>query len=194
MWQMDFHPIYEPQGALERTEPVRPAPATRRVCDITVASLLNPDHLHQKNRDALSASCPRIPPPHSMAGASQCHLCLWRGAPTRSASCNAVLQRPSSLPSVTSAHPPVPEPERWLGGWLQVPFRLTRNLQTFFTAFGVEGVFVTTLAVAAQARSHAPLSHMQPSYLPPVGLSGTCLLISSTSTGMRAMTVSRVRV
>jgi transformation/transcription domain-associated protein len=32
-----------------------------------------------------------------------------------------------------------------------VPFRLTRNLQTFFTPFGVEGVFVTTLAAAAAA-------------------------------------------
>ena len=36
---------------------------------------------------------------------------------------------------------------------LQVPFRLTRNLQTFFTAFGVEGIFITTLAVAAQVSS-----------------------------------------
>lgn len=25
---MDFHPIYEPQGALERTEPVRHVPST----------------------------------------------------------------------------------------------------------------------------------------------------------------------
>ena len=33
-----------------------------------------------------------------------------------------------------------------------MPFRLTRNLQTFFTAFGVEGIFITTLAVAAQVR------------------------------------------
>ncbi|KAK9813189.1 hypothetical protein WJX72_010368 [[Myrmecia] bisecta] len=32
-----------------------------------------------------------------------------------------------------------------------VPFRLTRNLQVFFTPFGVEGVFVATMAVAAQA-------------------------------------------
>ena len=31
-----------------------------------------------------------------------------------------------------------------------VPFRLTRNLQTFFTPFGVEGVFITAMAVAAQ--------------------------------------------
>ena len=30
-----------------------------------------------------------------------------------------------------------------------VPFRLTRNLQTFFTPFGVEGVFITGLSVAA---------------------------------------------
>lgn len=34
-----------------------------------------------------------------------------------------------------------------------VPFRLTRNLHTFFTPFGVEGVFVASLAVAAQVRS-----------------------------------------
>lgn len=33
-----------------------------------------------------------------------------------------------------------------------VPFRLTRNLQTFFTPFGVEGVFITAMAVAAQVR------------------------------------------
>ena len=33
-----------------------------------------------------------------------------------------------------------------------VPFRLTRNLHTFFTPFGVEGIFVSALAVAAQAR------------------------------------------
>ena len=32
-----------------------------------------------------------------------------------------------------------------------VPFRLTRNLQTFFTPFGVEGTFVMGLAAAAQA-------------------------------------------
>jgi transformation/transcription domain-associated protein len=32
-----------------------------------------------------------------------------------------------------------------------VPFRLTRNLQCFFTPFAVEGVFLSTLAVAAQA-------------------------------------------
>ena len=32
-----------------------------------------------------------------------------------------------------------------------VPFRLTRNLQTFFTPFGTEGVFCPTLAAAAQA-------------------------------------------
>ena len=34
-----------------------------------------------------------------------------------------------------------------------VPFRLTRNLQTFFTPFGVEGVFITAMAVAAQVSS-----------------------------------------
>lgn len=32
-----------------------------------------------------------------------------------------------------------------------VPFRLTRNLQTFFTPFGVEGCFVTSIAATAQA-------------------------------------------
>ena len=32
-----------------------------------------------------------------------------------------------------------------------VPFRLTRNLHTFFTPFGVEGMFVAALAAAAQA-------------------------------------------
>ena len=32
-----------------------------------------------------------------------------------------------------------------------VPFRLTRNLATFFTPYGVEGVFVGTMAVAAAA-------------------------------------------
>ena len=31
-----------------------------------------------------------------------------------------------------------------------VPFRLTRNMFTFFTAFGVEGVFVTAMVNAAQ--------------------------------------------
>jgi hypothetical protein len=42
----------------------------------------------------------------------------------------------------------------WCRGVLErsepVPFRLTRNLQTFFTPFGVEGVFITAMAVAAQ--------------------------------------------
>ncbi|KAG6555625.1 hypothetical protein Mapa_002860 [Marchantia paleacea] len=32
-----------------------------------------------------------------------------------------------------------------------VPFRLTRNLQTFFTPFGVEGFFVSSMCAAAQA-------------------------------------------
>ncbi|KAL2624095.1 hypothetical protein R1flu_008340 [Riccia fluitans] len=32
-----------------------------------------------------------------------------------------------------------------------VPFRLTRNLQTFFTPFGVEGFFVSSVCAAAQA-------------------------------------------
>jgi hypothetical protein len=42
---------------------------------------------------------------------------------------------------------------------VQVPFRLTRNLATFFTAFGVEGIFITTLAVAAQARCGLTTKH-----------------------------------
>jgi len=42
-----------------------------------------------------------------------------------------------------------------------VPFRLTRNLQTFFTPFGVEGVFITAMAVAAQVS----LSLMHKHYL-----------------------------
>ena len=33
-----------------------------------------------------------------------------------------------------------------------VPFRLTRNLHTFFTPFGVEGMFVSALASGAEAR------------------------------------------
>lgn len=32
-----------------------------------------------------------------------------------------------------------------------VPFRLTRNLQTFFTPFGVEGLFISSMCAAAQA-------------------------------------------
>jgi hypothetical protein len=32
-----------------------------------------------------------------------------------------------------------------------VPFRLTRNLANFFTPFGVEGIFVTSLIAGAQA-------------------------------------------
>lgn len=35
-----------------------------------------------------------------------------------------------------------------------VPFRLTRNLTTFFTAFGVEGAFTAAMANAAQALTH----------------------------------------
>ena len=31
-----------------------------------------------------------------------------------------------------------------------MPFRLTRNLATFFTPFGVEGVFITSMVAAAQ--------------------------------------------
>lgn len=47
---------------------------------------------------------------------------------------------------------PVFDPQR---GLLQrtepVPFRLTRNLASFFTPFGVEGVFITAMVVAAEA-------------------------------------------
>ena len=32
-----------------------------------------------------------------------------------------------------------------------VPFRLTRNLATFFSPFGVEGVFLASFTAAAQA-------------------------------------------
>lgn len=37
-----------------------------------------------------------------------------------------------------------------------VPFRLTRNLATFFTPFGVEGIFITAMVVAVEAifRTH----------------------------------------
>ena len=41
-----------------------------------------------------------------------------------------------------------------------VPFRLTRNLHTFFTPFGVEGVFVSAMAAAAQVR-------LQPTFCKP---------------------------
>ena len=34
-----------------------------------------------------------------------------------------------------------------------MPFRLTRNLQTFFTPFGVDGIFITSMALAAQVCS-----------------------------------------
>lgn len=33
-----------------------------------------------------------------------------------------------------------------------VPFRLTRNMATFFTSFGVEGIFLTAMVNAAQVR------------------------------------------
>jgi transformation/transcription domain-associated protein len=42
-----------------------------------------------------------------------------------------------------------------------VPFRLTRNLHTFFTPFGIEGVFVSAMAAAAQVRV-ATLAPTQP--------------------------------
>ncbi|KAL3681984.1 hypothetical protein R1sor_000006 [Riccia sorocarpa] len=41
-----------------------------------------------------------------------------------------------------------------------VPFRLTRNLQTFFTPFGVEGFFVSSMCAAAQAVVAS--KHMEP--------------------------------
>ncbi|KAK9855808.1 hypothetical protein WJX84_006870 [Apatococcus fuscideae] len=43
-----------------------------------------------------------------------------------------------------------------------VPFRLTRNLQTFFTPFGVDGIFITSMALAAQAclMPHSNLQHL----------------------------------
>ena len=43
-----------------------------------------------------------------------------------------------------------------------VPFRLTRNLATFFTAFGVEGVFMTAMVNAAQAvlQKHSNAAHV----------------------------------
>ena len=46
-----------------------------------------------------------------------------------------------------------------------VPFRLTRNLHTFFTPFGVEGVFVSAMAAAAQAST--PLFSATPTGFPP---------------------------
>ncbi|CAM6100600.1 unnamed protein product [Calypogeia fissa] len=42
-----------------------------------------------------------------------------------------------------------------------VPFRLTRNLQTFFTPFGVEGFFVSSMCAAAQAIVSSKNQHMQ---------------------------------
>ena len=46
-----------------------------------------------------------------------------------------------------------------------VPFRLTRNLHTFFTPFGVEGVFVSAMAAAAQARTQLLATTIAGSYL-----------------------------
>jgi hypothetical protein len=42
-----------------------------------------------------------------------------------------------------------------------VPFRLTRNLQSFFTAYGIEGLFIASLGATAQALTgaHSPLEH-----------------------------------
>ena len=51
-----------------------------------------------------------------------------------------------------SAHPPAPQYDGT--GALErpepVPFRLTRNLANFFTPFGVEGIFVTSIIAGAQ--------------------------------------------
>jgi transformation/transcription domain-associated protein len=55
-----------------------------------------------------------------------------------------------------------------------VPFRLTRNLAAFFTAFGVEGVFTAAMVTAAQAsaahraavRSSTPVHASTPAQLP----------------------------
>jgi transformation/transcription domain-associated protein len=46
-----------------------------------------------------------------------------------------------------------------------VPFRLTRNLHTFFTPFGVEGVFVSAMAAAAQASTQLLATTIAGSYL-----------------------------
>ena len=43
-----------------------------------------------------------------------------------------------------------------------VPFRLTRNLHTFFTPFGVEGMFVSALAAGAEARPGPRLLRASP--------------------------------
>ncbi|GLJ07095.1 hypothetical protein SUGI_0058030 [Cryptomeria japonica] len=42
-----------------------------------------------------------------------------------------------------------------------VPFRLTRNLQTFFTPFGVEGLFVSAMCAAAQSIVAPKNQHVQ---------------------------------
>ncbi|KAJ7563398.1 hypothetical protein O6H91_03G108600 [Diphasiastrum complanatum] len=42
-----------------------------------------------------------------------------------------------------------------------VPFRLTRNLQTFFTPFGVEGLFVSSMCAAAQSIVAPKNQHLQ---------------------------------
>lgn len=42
-----------------------------------------------------------------------------------------------------------------------VPFRLTRNLQTFFTPFGVEGLFVSAMCAAAQSIVAPKSQHVQ---------------------------------
>lgn len=43
-----------------------------------------------------------------------------------------------------------------------LPFRLTRNLASFFTAFGVEGVFATAMTNAAAAflQKHTNVQHV----------------------------------
>jgi len=43
-----------------------------------------------------------------------------------------------------------------------VPFRLTKNLQEFFTHYGVEGWFVSTLAAGADVSPPPPLCSISP--------------------------------
>ncbi len=64
----------------------------------------------------------------------------------------------TTMPWLPSPHPwdrPQVYNERGLLEKVEpVPFRLTRNLTTFFTAFGVEGAFTAAMANAAQALTH----------------------------------------
>jgi len=51
----------------------------------------------------------------------------------------------------TPPHPPIARAHtQMLDSTEAVPFRLTRNLTCFFTAFGVEGIFLTAMVNAAQ--------------------------------------------